>query len=126
MIARSPRNALTTGLADLPRWRTDMNHVPREALQPDDASLHLERGFQSAVPEPVLCTHCAGYCLRAFLGESEDCTSCSARPYSGESGSGTETDMGTEVINAPHEGPGGFSPGPLDAVVGPQTKGHGE
>ena len=22
--------------------------------------------------------------------------------------------------NAPHEGPGGFSPGPLDAVVGPQ------
>lgn len=25
--------------------------------------------------------------------------------------------------NAPHEGPGGFSPGPLDAVVGPQTNG---
>ena len=24
--------------------------------------------------------------------------------------------------NAPHEGPGGFSPGPLDAVVGPQTE----
>ena len=25
-----------------------------------------------------------------------------------------------EPPNAPHEGPGGFSPGPLDAVVGPQ------
>jgi len=24
--------------------------------------------------------------------------------------------------NAPHEGPGGFSPGPLDAVVGRQTE----
>lgn len=28
-----------------------------------------------------------------------------------------------ERPNAPHEGPGGFSPGPLDAVVGPQTNG---
>ena len=26
------------------------------------------------------------------------------------------------VPNAPHEGPGGFSPGPLDAVVGRQTE----
>lgn len=25
--------------------------------------------------------------------------------------------------NAPHEGTGGFSPGPLDAVVGRQTNG---
>lgn len=25
-----------------------------------------------------------------------------------------------ETPNAPHEGPGGFSPGPLDAVVGPR------
>jgi len=24
--------------------------------------------------------------------------------------------------NAPHEGPGGFSPGPLDAVVGRHTE----
>ena len=27
-----------------------------------------------------------------------------------------------ESSNAPHEGPGGFSPGPLDAVVGRQTE----
>ena len=26
------------------------------------------------------------------------------------------------AANAPHEGPGGFSPGPLDAVVGRQTE----
>ena len=27
-----------------------------------------------------------------------------------------------KMHNAPHEGPGGFSPGPLDAVVGRQTE----
>lgn len=33
--------------------------------------------------------------------------------------------VAAKSANVQHDGPGGFSPGPLDAIVGPQRNGKG-
>lgn len=82
-----------------------MNVRKERTMQPDDFCLHLERRIQAGMPRPIFKPCGFAYCVIEFLGEQEECSVCSARPYSGESGSGTETDMGTEVSNNQGEGP---------------------